>query len=69
MTELLITFTVTLHPGCRVDRVAEQAVSRHLEAHHAGHAWSCKETRVRPSNVRQCYFHHRFFPEEDNRNK
>ena len=26
---------VALHPRCRVDRVSEQAVARHLHPHHA----------------------------------
>ena len=29
---------VALHPRCRVDRVSEQAVARHLHPHHAGAA-------------------------------
>jgi len=49
MIELLITFSVTFHPGGCVDGVTEQAVSRHLKTNHTGHTWSCKQTRVRPT--------------------
>jgi len=52
--DLLITFSVALHPGGRVDSVAEQAVSGHLETHHASHAWSCKQMRRQRYANRLC---------------
>jgi len=52
--DLLITFPVALHPGGRVDGIAEQTVSGHLETHHASHAWSCKQTRRQHYANRLC---------------
>lgn len=33
-----------LHPGCRVDRVSEQAITRHLDTHHARGALTAVDT-------------------------